>query len=372
MIILTATFTRGTYWTVTNEDPEVLRLSGNLGWAIVSPILYPLLAIARHGSYRIHKVDLGKSLIYSNLMCFLLPSVSLVEAQQQIGRVLFGDDKSEHPSDATLRLWEMTDSSSLSRFLINLRSASGQAALPTMHDISTFRLDEIEELPAQVSEIDDSPTEVWMRAYCYHTAVGFEHVVEADARACVPPIYNTLLLDAIEAVAEPDYRRAILYSAMTAEIVASTRLDEELGVLKTKGDSTGRLRLMPVHLRGGRTEVKDPVYDALSRQRQFKHLLHVLPLYVFGRSLLVDDCRLYEQALKLHGTRNDIVHLGQPSENAKPRLTLDEAGALEAISCAMSVCEWFGENYHYPIPDGAFVRLGDKPKDSHLCQMTPG
>jgi len=167
-----------------------------------------------------------------------------------------------------------------------------------------------------------------------------------------------LLLDAISAYRDGDSKRAILYSAISVETVARTRLSEEYESLLRAGDVNGMLRIISLPQRDGTCAAKDPIYEYLDSKSEFRLLVHELALYVLKRSLLIENEPLYQDAMKLYRTRNKIVHQGElPAENEASCFTISDAGALAAINCAIGVLKWFGTPDEHILPKGGFIRV---------------
>lgn len=166
-------------------------------------------------------------------------------------------------------------------------------------------------------------------------------------------IFSNLLVNAIRSYIDGDYKSVILYSAISIETVAEIKMDEEYEALLQKND-TNVLRLVTTKIRTGKTVKSDPVYLYLKDRSDFKLILHEQPLYIFKRSLLVEDEQLYQTANKLHKTRNNIVHQGENPTDPKPNscIPISRKGALEAINCAINVLKWFGvpDAYSFILP----------------------
>ncbi len=103
------------------------------------------------------------------------------------------------------------------------------------------------------------------------------HVKQADSYVVNGyfPVHSMTLLDAILAFLDRDDRRAIIYAAMSVELIAEKKI-YEAGKPKTKG----RLR---------ESTVERP--------------LHRQSLKVIGRPLRQDNLPLYEMVEKLYRTR---------------------------------------------------------------------
>ena len=73
--------------------------------------------------------------------------------------------------------------------------------------------------------------------------------------------------------------------------------------------------------------------------------------------MLLENERLYQRALKLHKTRNIIVHRGEILEE-KEIYKIGSVGARDAISTVNELFKWYGTQITYFIPtDINFVKL---------------
>lgn len=156
-----------------------------------------------------------------------------------------------------------------------------------------------------------------------------------------PPVYATLALDAVAARGH-DYKKCILFAAFAIETLAATLLDEEYERVRGEQDPAPTWHFITRTISGNQTVRKDPIFEALRAQanNNAKFLLHELPLYVFGRSLLQDDEVLYRQAEELRRSRNAVAH--DVRGDAQGRLPLDLSGATQAVHIAKDVFRWFG------------------------------
>ena len=157
------------------------------------------------------------------------------------------------------------------------------------------------------------------------------------------PVHYHLLIDAFSAFRSYDYRQCLLYAAIAAEALAAGRLEQEYAA-RLVSMSVPDLRTIEVPVRGGTTVRKDPIYEALSARTQFSALLHECPLYLMGKSLLVEHPEIYQRALRLYSTRNKIVHRGEINEdNTTQCFTLTYRDAWTALRCVADIFRWFGE-----------------------------
>ena len=236
------------------------------------------------------------------------------------------------------------------KLLLWIRYLSFQHQIPSSPSVyavtaSTEINTDLPALPAR-----DSTSRAGMgRAYlteCCATSFIVETAAEKVSSGEPVPVHHHLLLDAYAAREAGNFRQSILFATMAAESLAAARLEEEYE--KSRGrvqDST--LRVIELDQAGGGTTRKDPVYEALASRTNFSSLIHERPLYLLNKSLLVDDQNAYRMAKRMYATRNKIVHRGELAEDdSSATLTLDATGAAQAISCAVTILDWFGD----PVP----------------------
>jgi hypothetical protein len=199
--------------------------------------------------------------------------------------------------------------------LHRLRFVSKQATIPRAYH-SCFPTDG----PGD-SLVDDLPEETIpgaiVRDYSKSTAVTDEVL---DRTVALPaqyevPVHGDVLLDAIEAQVTGDYRKAILYAAIGIESLAQERLEAAYVAAVEAPKADPRLRLIDRPVPGNDTTRKDPIYEHLSAGTHFGRLLHERPLYLLGRSVLLDKEKLYKEALELYGVRNKIAHRGSHAQD---------------------------------------------------------
>src|SRR5262249_29593490 len=154
-----------------------------------------------------------------------------------------------------------------------------------------------------------------------------------------PPVYEGLLLDAIKAATDMDFRAAIFYSAIAIEALAGTRIEEELQRLLASAPVPPHLRAVESQEGGKKGEIEDPVYKCLRNTGRFPNLLHELPLYVLQKSLKIEAPELYKVARRLYQTRNSLAHRGEPGKD-KDLLPVDRQGATAALKCAAEGFAW--------------------------------
>jgi hypothetical protein len=187
-----------------------------------------------------------------------------------------------------------------------------------------------------------------------------EALVEEAARKVTTgervPVHHHLLVDAFSAFTSCDYRQCLLYAAIAAEALAAGCLEQEYAA-RLVGGGVPDLRTIELPVAGGTTVRKDPIYEALSTRTEFSALLHERPLYLMGKSLLVERPETYRRARMLYSTRNKIVHRGELSEgDATQCFSLTSRDAWTALCCVADIFRWFGEP---PVvyPDNSFVEV---------------
>lgn len=245
------------------------------------------------------------------------------------------------------------------KLLLNIRYYSKQYTIDSGSDNVGFSFEKVSSIPEFPDFEETSPSIINERVV--GSAISWEHLIAADSAPdnFIVPVFDIVLLDAISAFSNSDYRRAILYAAMAIEIVANTKLEEayERAIQESPTD----LRIICFHQAGGTTIKKDPIYESLSEATNFSKALHERPLYLLKKSLLVENDVLYKTALKLYKTRNKIAHHGEPpTDNGDHYFVMNYSSALEAVKCAVDIFKWFGISDPYFIPTGGFYQI-DSP-----------
>jgi hypothetical protein len=137
------------------------------------------------------------------------------------------------------------------------------------------------------------------------------------------PAYDTLLLDAMEAVSRKNFSTAILLSEASIENLARSCLEREFE--KTPG-------------------VLEP---GEIQSAKINKLLGELSQGLLGRSILQEDPQLYDNTLTLMKRRNERVQTGGLREKVDYSAIW---AAMDAIQSAIRVIRWFGEPASYFSP----------------------
>lgn len=198
----------------------------------------------------------------------------------------------------------------------------------------------------------------FVRNYRMPTAITEAHMeaVAAMGPDFRVPVHAEVFLDALDAHIQQDFRKALLYGAIAVEAYAREQLEAAAQANLERHDV--RHRTISVPLGGGGSVLKDPVYDTLTEADSFPRLLHEAPLYVLGRSLLVDQPVTYRDTRRLYATRNKIAHLGAPPGDEK-HFAATEQGSREALQAAVDTIAWFGDAGPYIVWDGKLVSAVD-------------
>ncbi|MGH0033929.1 MAG: hypothetical protein ACQGVK_02760 [Myxococcota bacterium] len=223
-------------------------------------------------------------------------------------------------------------------FLRYLRAETRQASLPT--EVALTGFSEIESLPPLANPGEER---AWvLRPDIRDSAATLGLVSEAEfALDFQIPTHVSMLLDAIDALDRGEYRVAVLYAAISVEVLANSRISENFEELRARVPEPKNIRLIKTP---DASERFDPVYNRLraSARRSFRGLHYELALYVLGRSLCTDSPELYVEAKRLHETRNQIAHRGAEDPSSSVFAT-DAPGATAAVHCAVRVFSWYGE-----------------------------
>jgi hypothetical protein len=346
MIIVKVVFSEKIRWLIHKDDPATYNLQSFSPWLFLNPLSYPKIP-SRFGT----NLDSGVTaaiedsvLVEMNAMIFVYPGAAI---------------------DNDLNVDEFNKYHVA--FLTNLRHASKQAELSRAQssivsvETTTEEAKMLELMIPSFPHGFQNSENFFLRKYLIDTAITWKHLETAD-RTMVNnnlPVFSTLLLDAIHAFMEGDYRRAILYSAISAETVARIKLDEVYNALLEEGDAGGTLRIVSSQ-KGRNVVVEDPIYKYLSDKHDFRLLLHERPLYVLRRSLLIDQQALYQNAMKLHNTRNQIAHQGEiPIGGETSYFGITKPDAQAAIECAIDLFKWFGVTDEYIIPTDKLINPTD-------------
>ena len=233
----------------------------------------------------------------------------------------------------------------INTLLARLRHVSHQATIPRTYEGFTGG-GPLVPFGEECRFLDATRLSGWhLRSDLLATAVTEEHLRQLGAAKPEDRVHVDVMLDALLADHERDFRRTILYCAIAVEVCAQGALQDAFETVLV--EKSERHRVISRPKAGGGSESKDPIYDGLSRRdAPFKTLLHERPLYVQRRSLLQENEPLYQRAVKLYETRNKIMHLGTHDDDTK-YLPISREGASAAIDTAIETLAWFGDDGPY-------------------------
>lgn len=179
-----------------------------------------------------------------------------------------------------------------------------------------------------------------------NTAIDLDAFAECVTHAAAgerPPLWLQLFADALSSLDAHDARMAMLSAAIAVESVAGDHLDA-LYAARLAGAPGPDIRPLSVGALHS-----DPIYEYLRAASNFRLYLHERPLYLSGRSLLVERKQDYDFLLRLYATRNKIAHTGGASGGEGASLRVDVKNARDAIAHVGNAIRWFG--YETPALD---------------------
>ncbi len=324
MRLLTIEINGSIEWAIEKDTPSSCPLSLLPGWALVNPLLY-------------RNLETTKKLSLIPPGAFV---TAIIGAQYLLhgGKLIFASIENRDDEDV---LGFIEPTAHLIDWLRNLSKQPRLGRISEAQKISTRLIDELPPITFPSGHFD---TRTRIHKYQLATTVTWKHLVQAASIPLVqkPPIFDTLLLDSIQAVLERDPRTSLLYAAIAMETAARSRLDEQYNVLLAEGDPNGSIRIINrKHVKDG-TVTEDPIYEYLMRKQGFARLIHELPLYIFRKSLLVENQALYQDAKELYEVRNDFAHTGKPDQKRQSsKFELNARGALRGLKCVIDVFHWF-------------------------------
>ena len=244
----------------------------------------------------------------------------------------------------------------VSEVLRRLRYASRQFAIPLQ--VSALTTDDTGASAAAETEADRDLSRMFVRNYHIPTAVSEVHLrsVASFEPDFSIPVHAEVLLDALEAHVDQDYRKALLYGTIAVEAFARRQLENAASLNLDRSDARHRVSSFPVA--GGGRVSKDPISDLLLESDNFPRLLHEAPLYILGRSLLLEKPETYRDVRRLYSTRNKIAHVGTPPSDGKYFAATKE-DSTAALSAVVDAVAWYGDAGPYIVWDGGFVSATD-------------
>jgi hypothetical protein len=349
------------YWKIHRDDPVSQDLVSFPGWFFINPLIYPQIELpSKIGAKPIMMtndtaiIESDGIILGTNLNQFDISSIPFTIEPPQITKL-----GSHNPDDDIFDI----AATYIEHLAASLRQSSKQVTVPIIFTQGSHR--EMPEFPESNFPEFDTNSELGLQKYLWDTAVTWKDINDADANLGdqKPPVYERLMLDAIHAFRDKDYRRSLLYAAIAVETAIATKLDEAYESVIQAGDSKGTLRVISISQGGGTSVVKDPVYEFLFNKSRFAERLHEVSLYLVGKSLLLDDEALYQKITKLYRTRNKIAHLGEPPTGGQSTFEMNEKDSLEVVKSAIKVFEWLDVQTGFHLPRFGFV-MGYSPREA--------
>jgi len=338
-------------WKVRPEDPNPLYLKSMPDWCILSPLVHHKLLFGRDSfSGKPQLVGIGEdfAVLRSQYIVFLVPSINVL---QSLAPARTSDSMSYFLQDFL--------PSMSGEFVRKLRYVTKQAGLPSEPGYGFIVGPDEPSMPAFPSTSKGGNAII--STYELDTAITADSLLSADELPSTESIsiHDSLILDAIQALLERDYRRTLLYAAIAMETYGSTVLEDSYSNSLNVNPPPPHLRISHFTLAGGHIKKKDPVFAYLAERSKtdFAPLLHEMPLYLSGKSLLVDNEQLYQKAKRLYKTRNRIVHRGVVPEEDTDLFSFSFSDAKIGLQTALDVCHWFGMSEHYPLPGKGHIEL---------------
>lgn len=198
------------FWRLDNKSPKEIELKAFPGWSLIIPFADGGLAYPKSSTAVLGRMPDDSVLLGTQVLRLKGP------AQQH-------DEGGSHSLHAF---------SVVGQILRRLRYLSKQAALPriivSLSSGAGFVQDQWQD---EISVIDASS---YFSTHTIRNAVASEHLGELAVleETFVVPAHVEIMLDALQACVELDYRRTILYSAMAIEIFASRRLDDWMSCIR--------------------------------------------------------------------------------------------------------------------------------------------
>ncbi len=318
-------------WKIAEGSPNLFRLKSNNCFALVNPLCYnsdkyssvipfPSLYFKFKGEY------------YFSTNCIVIKKYC---------------DKLDH--DSFMRL--------IVEFIKQLRIVSKQSSLNPYTFISSFMELEIKDLKR--IKCEHEVIQFGIRSEIYSTKINWDFIREADKRLkdnFQIPIYIEILTDALNGLLNHDYRKAILFSSIAIESMLAIKLDNEYNELINQNPINRNYRISESTTSKGKN-LKDPIYLSLRSKTNFSYLLHECPLYIWNRSILLEDEKLYASAKKLYSTRNKIAHWGEPDNTLNDFLEINYKGAIEAFEISKNIFKWAEIEEFDNIEIGKFIEF---------------
>lgn len=317
-----------TYWRIPYNSPQLLYFKSNKNLALVNPLYYNTKSNNPFNNI-IHNIVNVNSEYF-----FTANSLLFKQCNDEVALTEL------HPF--------------LSQLIYQIRIISKQAALNPntfFHLAEKAKSNNFQKYP----KIMESPN-IKMSAKRYSTSITWKMIEEADERINTNfqiPIYTEILTDAFGGLINHEFRKVILDSSIAIESLFAIRLNEDYEkIIHEKKE--GIHRVSKFTTKDGEV-FKDPIYQILKEKTSFSALLHERPLYIWNKSVLLENEPLYNAARDLYRTRNKIVHFGAPDPLQKNVLPINITGAVKAFDTARKLFNFVGIDEFDHLQFGGFI-----------------
>lgn len=309
---------------IRNYWSQTFPINNYENYPVVNPLYYPSIddRISGHFEKRNRKIAANEYLIYSHSIVY--------EVSEDLGF-----------EEATNQIKEIS-----SQLVSILKYHSKQPTIKNkILGSIEYEIDEINLVPEKIKYTKDE----FEPNYNLATAVD-RRVIEKSTQNINfdPPIFNELILDAISAYQQKNFRMCILNCAAALETASSQKLKNTFDEIKSDEGKSDHLRVYEINAGDGK-HYKDPIFKSLSKSNSFTTNLHELPLYILKKSLLIEDKDLYDFADKIYSTRNSLIHSGKINPDSDKDLELTQNNAKKSINAVIEILDWFNieEEYHF-------------------------
>jgi hypothetical protein len=203
--------------------------------------------------------------------------------------------------------------------------------------------------PLENTYIEITPVKVAITDFLIKTAISNDDFQEVAKDSREKDVYTGIFLSAIDSYFNEDYTNTFLYCGMACEIALglSCDIDYQRSVEEHKNSIKVRFNIENIPTAKG-IVFKDPIYEYL-KNASFPVKLRSLLLYSKGKSLFIDEEKLFSTISKIYLTRNKIVHTGNVEEE-KNAYSINQKNALEAIYTVAKFLKWLDLDDNFPTP----------------------
>jgi hypothetical protein len=201
-------------WKFNASDPSLFTLPEASEWALLSPLLYPQLS-SPSSEMHCNAIAPGRYFIMTTEIVLATENDQIIEAYRHARAVRLGG--------LPLNLEEI-----FGKLVLRLRHAGGQATIPNYKSLMICGFDEISGPPIYAPLAVPMSKDTMVQDYWWRTAITAEHLraQATPSTSFIPPTHEVLFLDAVAAHRDGDYRRTILYAAISTQVVFGSVIDK--------------------------------------------------------------------------------------------------------------------------------------------------